>query len=224
MMAEQETIRIVLADDHAVTRAGIREMLEAVPDLKVVGEAADGDQAQALVADLRPNVLLLDVDMRGCSAFEIAAWVRLNCPETVALILSGHQGGKYLAQAVKQGLQGYLSKDQGFRYLIHAIRRAVCGECVFTDEQRARAERWEREVGLPWGSLTERERQVLVLFARCHDSRAIAEMLGVSVKGVEYHAANLFRKLGVETRVQAVVWYCTHRPDELLPGGNPSGV
>jgi DNA-binding NarL/FixJ family response regulator len=154
---KKTTIRIVLADDHAVTRLGIRQILEAEPDMEVVADAENGDRAQDLVTELRPNVVLLDLVMPGRNAYEVEEWVRVNCPETVALILTGHHRERFLAQAVNQGVKGYLTKDQGCDQLIEAIRRAVGGECLITDEQIERADRWNREVGQPWNSLTERE-------------------------------------------------------------------
>jgi NarL family two-component system response regulator LiaR len=213
---KKATIRIVLADDHAITRVGIRQILEAVPDMKVVGEAENGDQAQELVAELRPDVVLLDLVMPGRRAYEVDEWVRVNCPETVALILTGHHRERFLAQAVNQGVKGYLTKDQGCDQLIAAIRRAVSGECLMTDEQIERADRWNREVGQPWNSLTEREQQMLKLFAGGLDGPKIAGQLKISIKSVEFHATNIYKKLGVASRVQAVAWYCTHRPDEIL--------
>jgi NarL family two-component system response regulator LiaR len=215
---KKTAIRIVLADDHAVTRLGIRQVLEAAPDMEVVGEAENGDQAQDLVAELRPDVVLLDLVMPGCSAFEVEKWVRTNHPETVALILTGHDRQRFLAQAVNQGVQGYLTKDQAEARLLKAIRRAVSGECLITDEQIERADRWNREVGQPWNSLTEREQLVLKLFASGYDGPTIAGQLKISIKSVEFHATHIYEKLGVAARVQAVAWYCTHRPDEILPG------
>ena len=111
-MLSQATIRILLADDHAVTRAGIRSALESASDMIVVGEAADGDQAQALTAKLQPDVVLLDLVMPGRRTYQVEEWIRTNDPKTVVLILTGHNRDRFLAQAVSQGVQGYLTKEE----------------------------------------------------------------------------------------------------------------
>jgi NarL family two-component system response regulator LiaR len=214
MLSNQTTIRILLADDHAVTRAGVRSVLEAAPDMTVVGEAADGDHAQAMAAELRPDVVLLDLIMPGRRAYQVEEWIRTHYPQTVVLILTGHDRDQFLAQAVTQGVQGYLTKEKDAPQLVEAIRRAVCGECLVTDEQIARADQWNQEVGWPWRSLTDRERQVLVLCAQGMENKAIAEHLGISAKAVEFHAKNVYRKLRVKSRCQAIAWLYTHLPEE----------
>ncbi|MFZ6026953.1 MAG: response regulator [Chloroflexota bacterium] len=219
MHTQKNTIRLVLADDHALTRLGIRQALEAAPDIEVVGEAENGDQAQALVAELRPDVVLLDLVMPGRRAYEVEAWVRMNCPETVALILTGHHRERFLAQAVNQGVQGYLTKEQGCDHLIDAIRRAAGGECLLTDEQIELAERWNREVWQPWYALSNRERQVLCLMARGLENSAIANHLEIGAKTVEFHSKHIFVKLGASSRAQATAWLFTYLPEEVQADG-----
>ncbi|MFZ6027058.1 MAG: response regulator [Chloroflexota bacterium] len=211
-------IRVLLAEDQPVTRAGIRDMLETAADAYIVGEAESSEQIQNLVASLHPDVVLLDLAMSVCRVFDIVEWIHLNAPEVATLILSANQDDKFLAQALKYGAQGYLSKSEGFSTLLDCIRRAVAGELLFTDEQFERAERWNRQAGRLWDALSERERQVLMSLMHGRSSGEIAETLGVSVKAVEYHVTNLNRKLGVESRMQAVAWFCEHRPDQVQSG------
>ncbi|MFZ6028111.1 MAG: LuxR C-terminal-related transcriptional regulator [Chloroflexota bacterium] len=213
--SQGKIIRIVLADDQVVARVGIRQVLETAPEMQVVGEAEDAGQVQALVAALRPDVLLLDLVMAVRSAYEVEAWVRQNYPETVVLILTGNHPDRFLAQAVHQGVQGYLTKDQAGDQLVEALRRAMDGACLITEEQLERAECWTREIGQTWEALSERERQVLRLMARGLENRVIAEHLVIGLKTVEFHIKRIFAKLGVRSRSQAISWLFTHLPEEV---------
>jgi NarL family two-component system response regulator LiaR len=208
-------IRVLIADDHPATRAGIRALLQEAPDVEVVGEARDGPQARHMAADLRPDVLLLDLVMPGLRPHQIEAWVRANCPGTITLILTAHDRDGYLAQALTAGVSGYLTKDEAGERLVEAIRRAARGEVLVTGEQMARADRWREEVGRRWESLTEREREVLCLVAQGLDNAALAEALGVKVRTVEHHITGILGKLGVASRLEAAVWVRDHLPGEL---------
>jgi len=224
MSTKKTTIRVVLADDHAVTRVGIRDMLNAAPGMEVVGEAENGDQAQDLVAELRPDAVLLDLVMPGRRAYEVERWVRINYPKTVALILTGHHRERFLAEAINQGVQGYLTKDQGCDQLVEAIRRAVSGECLLTEEQIKRAEHWHQDIWKPWCALSDRERQVLRLMACGLENSAIAEHLMLGIKTVEFHIRHIFSKLGVKSRTQAISWLFTYLPDEVCGDGHADGA
>jgi DNA-binding NarL/FixJ family response regulator len=212
-------ISVLLADDHPVTRAGIRAILDWTPDIQVVGEAKDGIEAQELVAKLHPRILLLDLQMPGPRPAEIEKWVRANCPETITLVLTGHDRDAYLASMIEAGISGFITKGTPADRLVEAIRRAARGEVLFNGEQLARARRWRREVGEKWESLTERERQVLQLLAQGSDNATIAETLGVTPKTAAYHVANIL-KLGVVSRQEATAWLHTYLPGDLvkIPG------
>jgi DNA-binding NarL/FixJ family response regulator len=192
MSATSDTIRVLLADDHPALRAGIRAILEKAPDVQVVGEAKDGTQAQQLTASLRPQVLLLDLRMPGPRPAETVAWVRAHCPDTAVLV-----------------------KEEAPETIVEAVRAAARGEVFFSEEQRARARHWHEEVGARWESLTEREREVLRLLAEGLDNAAIAEALCVMPRTVEYHVTNILSKLGVASRLEAVVWVHQHWPEDL---------
>jgi len=128
-MAKQNggTIRVLIADDHPVTRKGIRTILEEALDIKVVGEAKDGVEAKQMVAKLRPDILLLDLVMPGLRPFEIEKWIRTNYPKTITLILTAHDRDYYLAEAIKAGAVGFLTKEEAPQQLVEAIRRAARG-------------------------------------------------------------------------------------------------
>ena len=212
-----EVIRVLLADDHPALRAGIRVILEKAPDIQVVGEAEDGTEAQQLTADLRPQVLLLDLRMPGPRPSETVAWVRAHCPETAVLVLTAHDVDGYLVAMVEAGAAGFVSKEEAPETVVEAVRRASQGKVFFSGEQRARARYWREEVGERWESLTEREQEVLRLLTEGLDNAAIAEALCVTSKTVEYHVTNTLNKLGVASRLEAVVWVRDHWPDGL-PG------
>jgi DNA-binding NarL/FixJ family response regulator len=146
------TTRVLIADDHPVTRAGIRAILEGAPDIEVVAEAQDGLEAQRLVAELCPRILLLDLVMPGPRPREIEAWVRAHYPETITLVLTAHDRDVFLAEAIEGGVAGFLTKEEAPHRLVKAIRRAARGETLISGEQLARARHWRREVGGAMGA------------------------------------------------------------------------
>lgn len=210
------TIRVLVADDFPVTRAGIRAILEKELDIEVVGEAADGLEAKQMMAELRPDILLLDLVMPGLQPYEVEEWVRANYPETVTLVLTAHDRDCYLAKAIEAGVVGYLAKDEAPHRLVQAIRCAARGEVLLTKEQMARAALWRDEVGQCWESLTRREREVLQLLVQFLDNRAIAKALSVTPKTIEYHVTNILRKVGVASRQEVISWVDIHLPNDLL--------
>ena len=210
MSEPNKIIRVLIADDHPVTREGIRKILKDAPDIQVVGEAKNGVEAQQMVADLRPDILLLDLVMPDLRPFEVEKWVRTNYPETVTLILTAHDRDCYLAKAVEAKAVGFLTKNEPPQRLVEAIRRAVCGEVLITGGQLARAFSWRKEVGEQWESLTERQRQVLALMVSGQSTRQIAEVLAIRECTVETHIGNILNKLGVASRAEAIVWAWQH--------------
>ncbi len=200
-------IRVLLAGGHPALRAGIRTFLEKAPDIQVVGFAHDGTEAQRLTADLRPQVLLLDLHMPGPPPAETVAWVRAHCPETAVLVLTAHDVGRYLAAMVKAGAVGFVVKEEAPETIVEAVRCAARGE---SREQLARALHWREEVGERWESLTEREREVLALVAEGQSNKEIARTLDISEHTVETHVGNLLGKLQVANRTEAVAWIWRH--------------
>ncbi|MFQ6100540.1 MAG: response regulator [Anaerolineae bacterium] len=219
-----KAIRILIADDHPVTRAGIRAVLEEAPDIEVVGEAKDGVEAKQMVAELRPDILLLDLVMPGLRPFEVEKWVRTNYSETVTLVLTAHDRDRYLAEMIEAGTTGFLTKEEAPQRLVEAIRRAARGEILFSKEQLVRARRWHREVGKRWESLTGREREVCLLIADGHSNKQIAETLAISERTVETHVGNLLGKLAIASRAEAATWVWQHGlAEEMGLRGDQSG-
>jgi DNA-binding NarL/FixJ family response regulator len=207
----KELISLLLADDHPVTRTGIRAILEEAPDIQVVGEAKDGTEAQELVAKLHPRILLLDLQMPGPRPVEIEKWVRVHCPDTTTLVLTGHDRDAYLADMIEAGTAGFITKGTSAENLVRAIRRAAQGEILFNGEQLGRARRWREAAGEKWESLTDREREVLQLLVQGLDNTAIADKLCVSVNTVRSHNKRIYSKLGVTDRAEAVAFVLRHK-------------
>jgi len=213
-------ITLLLADDHPITRAGIRTTLAQASDLEIVGEAQNGIEVQQMVAKLRPRILLLDLRMPDLAPAQLEKWVRENYSETITLILTQHDRDTYLAKMMDAGVAGYLSKEASAKQLIDAIRRAAKGEILFDSVQLNRANQWREEVGEKIKQLTHREFEILKLLAKGMDNKAIARTLGISVKTTAYHITNILSKLQAQSRQEAAIWALKHLSDDLeqFPG------
>ncbi|HEY7613272.1 MAG TPA: response regulator transcription factor [Gemmatimonadales bacterium] len=197
-------IRVLVADDHAIVRTGIRHVLESEPGFVVVAEASTGPEALELAESLRPDVAVLDISMPGISGLHIAAQLRERTPETQVLILTMHDNTEYVLESLRAGAHGYLLKDTAATELRGAIRAVRRGESFFSPPIAGRLSAVFR--GEPATSasgavaqLTGRERQVLLGIAQGHTNREIGAQLGISPRTVESHRENLMRKLGVRT-------------------------
>lgn len=216
MAVNPSTITVLIADDHPTTRAGIKSILRETTDIQVIGEAENGFQVEEMVAKLRPNILLLDLIMPELTPAKLEKWVRTHFPETVTLVLTAHDRDVYLTSMMDAGAAGFLSKTETGDRLISAIRRAMSGANLYTEEQFARSNRWRQEASKKWESLTNREQQVLSLLtaAGC-DNKCIAETLGINVKTAAYHVTNILKKLHVKSRHEAIAWVHKYLPDNL---------
>ncbi|MDX6591369.1 MAG: hypothetical protein QOJ13_565 [Gaiellales bacterium] len=197
-------VRIVLADDHAVVRRGLRLVLESEPDLTVVAEAGDGRTAVKLAMREQADLAVLDLSMPVMSGLQATRELaRLNSPTRV-VILSMHSDEQYQLEAKRAGAAGYVLKAQGRGRLVEACRAAYLGEPFSASGDGARAERHttEREAEAEGRHLTRREQQVLGMIADGHTSKEIAEALVISPRTVERHRENLLRKLGLRNRVE----------------------
>lgn len=197
-------IRVLVADDHAIVRTGIRHVLENEPGFSVVAEASTGTEALELAASLRPDVAVLDISMPGQSGLRVAAELRTRSPDTHVLILSMHDNTEYVLEALRAGAHGYLLKDTAATELCAAIRAVRRGESYFSPPVAGRLSAVVRGEAEPTpsgalGQLTVRERQVLVGIAQGRTNREIAQQLGISHRTVETHRESLMRKLEVRT-------------------------
>lgn len=207
MESQQKKITVLIADDHEMTRKGIHTFLEQAPDIKVLGEAHDGEETKQMVTDLRPRILLLDLIMPKLAPAELERWVRTNYPETITLVLTAHDRDAYLSNMMEAGVAGYLDKKLRAGQLISAIRRAARGEFLFDKKQLERAHRWREAISQKWESLSDRQREVLQMLTEGADNKAIASSLGIKVNTVEKHLENIYRKLGITSRAEAICWW-----------------
>ena len=198
-------IRVLVVDDHAIVRQGIRQVLEEADGFAVVGEAGDGTAAMAAAALHLPDVVVLDVSLPGGTGLEVARRLKQALPDTRILMLSVYDNTEYVLEAVRAGADGYLLKDSSPAELRDAIRAVHAGESAFsaaTARQlnaglRQEAQRREKEDRL--AQLTSREREVLRLIVEGRTNKETAATLGISHRTVETHRENILRKLGVRS-------------------------
>ena len=205
------TIRVAIADDHAVVRQGLRTFLELQDDVEVVGEAADGAEAVELVARTEPDVVLLDLVMPGLDGIDAARQIREVSPETKVIVLTSYADDDNVFPAIRAGAAGYLLKDVAPQELADGVRRVQRGEALL---HPAIAARVMREVAEPGGGreeLTAREVEVLRLVARGLQNKQIARELVISERTVKAHVANILAKLDLADRTQAAVYAVRER-------------
>jgi len=204
-----DKIRILIADDHAIVRSGVRLLLETQEGIEVVGEARSGDQAVALVDQLRPSLVLMDIAMPGMAGMEATRLIKARHPEIQVLVLTMHRSDEYFFEVLKAGASGYVLKAAETNELIAAIRAVARGE-VFLHPSMARqllSDYLSRvneteDPDHPW--LTAREKEILHLLAEGYSNNEIAEQLVVSPSTVHTHRSNLMQKLNLNSRHELI--------------------
>jgi DNA-binding NarL/FixJ family response regulator len=196
-----QVIRVLLADDHTLVRAGFRRLLEGIPGIQVVGEASDGRDALLMIETQRPDMVLMDIGMTGLNGLEATARVTHDLPGIRVIILSMHSDKEYVLKALRAGASGYLLKDADINQFEMAIKAVAEGETFLSPSisrhvisdyvQRVGAESNSRE------ELTPRQREILQLIAEGRSKQDIAQMLSVSLKTVETHRDQMMEKLGL---------------------------
>jgi DNA-binding NarL/FixJ family response regulator len=203
----RNNIRVLLADDHRIVRAGIRELLEAAGDLQVVAEAGDGEEAQTLIAKHKPDVAVLDIQMPRASGIDVTRWVRGNMPQVGVLILTAYDDDPYVMAVLQAGANGYVLKTAEANDLIQAVRDVNEGKSVLDPAitRKLMANIYQPPESEGVEPLTDREHDVLLLAARGHTNKAIGVQLGISDRTVQGHLAHIFAKLQSASRTEAVM-------------------
>lgn len=203
-------IHILLADDHAILREGIRALLEDYTDLSVVGEADDGRKAVEMTRQLQPDIVLMDISMPVLNGLEATRQIKRDYPHVHVLVLTMHDSEEYVSQLLAAGASGYVLKSVASGELVQAIRAVAAGRNYVSPAvtrvlvESLVARRANPRPADPFQTLTEREREVFQLAAEGHTNRDIAEKLGVSVKTVKAHRANMMAKLSLHDRGELV--------------------
>ncbi len=202
-------IRVLLADDHALLRAGLRMLINAQPDLEIVGEAGDSHEAARLARQLHPDVLILDLTMPGGQSIPTIEQLRQECPQTRVLVLTMHDDAAYLRAVLAAGGFGYVVKTAADADLLTAIRAVSQGR-IFVDLSlasgsiHAALDKTAASAAPPASQLSQREREVLELLAQGHTNQVIADRLFLSVKTIETYRARIVDKLGLRTRADLI--------------------
>ena len=215
-------IRILIADDHQLLREGIRNFLSLEPDFEIIGEAANGEEAIARTIELRPDVLLLDINMPKASGIEVASRLKESCPEVRILALTIHDDQNYMMNMIQSGAAGYLLKDVEPSMMVQAVRRVYAGESYVEPSLTKKlfqgiTNREEKKVAPAAPGITEGERlstreiEVLRLIGKGMSNAEIARTLYLSEKTVKNHLTNIFRKIDVTDRTQAVLYAIKHK-------------
>ncbi|MBS3783540.1 MAG: response regulator transcription factor [Anaerolineae bacterium] len=207
-----ESIRVLLADDHAVVRQGTRELLEREEGINVVAEASDGKKAVQKAIKERPDVVVMDFAMPELNGIEATRQIKAVAPGIAILVLTAYDSDQYIFAFLEAGAAGYLLKDVQVDELVDAIRAVHAGESILHPaiarkviNRFAQPEQQPHVVRAPLDQLTERELQVLKMAAKGMSNREISQELTISVRTVQTHLTNIFNKMGVGSRTEAVV-------------------
>ena len=198
-------IKVLLADDHSIVRAGLRRIVEESDDMEVIAEAADGREAIRLVRKTAPDVAVIDISMPGLDGLEVVSRLRGHCPDLPILILTMHEEGQYVVRAIQAGAMGYMTKQSAPEQLLKAIRKMHAGSRYLTDEAaETLALRIAKGTGeqSPLDSLSMRELQVLRRLAMGHTNREIAGAYNISIKTVDTYRSRLLKKLNLRNNAE----------------------
>jgi DNA-binding NarL/FixJ family response regulator len=207
-------IRILLADDHVLVRAGLSQLLDAQPDMEVVGVACDGQEALNLARDLHPDIVLMDLQMPVVDGVSAMQELSRQMPEISSIALTTFQEPQQVTAALAAGARGYLVKDVEPEVLVAGIRAAVNGGAPLSPSVAAQLIRNAAAQPSTASALTQRERQILKLIVAGQSNKQIGRDLGISEKTVKSHCGRLFQRINVSDRTQAAVWATKNLPPD----------
>lgn len=218
MSPSDKAISVLLVDDHTLFRSGIKSLLQRHSDFTVVGEASDGVEGIKRAKQLRPDVVLLDLNMPGMSGLETLQLLLQDCPDTAVILLTVSEEAEDLTAALQAGARGYLIKNIDADYLVRAIKRAAAGESVLAEAMTTKLVAHlqggpQHKQAVPpsdLDKLTPREKEILACLARGESNKVIARTLDVAESTVKIHVQNILKKLNLSSRVQAAVFAVGH--------------
>lgn len=209
-------MKVLIVDDHVIVREGLRALLETHPDIKIVGEAADGKEALSKVEEVKPDIVLMDITMPGINGLEATRQIKQHNPDVKILVLTVHEGDEYFFKMLTAGASGYFVKGGSSNELVSAMRTVWHGDVYLYPTvakkllgeylQRVRAGKNKED----YGGLTNRERQILKLIAEGDSNQKIAEFLVLSPTTVQTHRAHIMAKLGLHSRTELVKYAIRH--------------
>src|ERR1044072_3090519 len=203
------TVTVVLADDHPIVRQGLRHLLEAEPDLKIVGEASDGLQAVQLTEKFKPNVLIVDIMMPGLNGLEVVGELKDLSPGPYVIVLSMQSADFYVVEALKSGAAGYVLKETGPSELVNAVQQVISGKRYLSPRLSERLidvllYKTEETPLDPYETLTNREREILQMAAEGLTSAAIAKRLSISPRTAELHRGRMMNNLSLHSQTELI--------------------
>jgi DNA-binding NarL/FixJ family response regulator len=203
----KDKVRVILADDHNMVRAGIRQLLEGAGDVQVVAEAGDGEEAQAAIQKHKPDVAVLDIQMPKASGIEVTRWVRAHLPDVGVLVLTAYDDDPYVMAVLQAGANGYVLKTAKPEDLIQAVRDVNEGKSALDPAitRKLMTNLFKRQQDAAVEPLTDREHDVLRLAAKGYTNKAIGVQLAISDRTVQGHLAHIFAKLQATSRTEAVM-------------------
>ena len=202
MSAKKQTIKVLVADDHPVVRKGLQSCLARQGRIRVVGEAADGDEALRKVRELKPDVVLMDISMPGMNGLAVTEVLRREAPQVKVLVISVHRNKDAIFRVIQAGAHGYVSKEAPSEEVVRAIETLAAGEPFFSEEiARAALSEFVTSGGKkePFSQLTSREREVLVQIAEGKSNKEIADALRIGVRTIETHRERIMRRLNIHS-------------------------
>lgn len=207
-------IRMMLVDDHAVLRDGLRSILEIEPDIEVVGEAVSGNEVLSIVEQCVPDVILMDINLPGKDGVEVTALVKKHFPRSKILVLTTYDHEEYFMSSLRAGADGYLLKDATSEQVVEAIRTVYQGNSIIHPSMTRKLVTYHQQqqgVKPNEHELTEREKEVLLALVNGLSNKEIAKQLFISDKTVKIHISKIFKKLNVKSRSQAVIYAVQHK-------------
>jgi len=203
------TVTVLLADDHPIVRQGLRHLLEAEADVKIVGEASDGLQAVQLAEKFKPNVLVVDIMMPGLNGLEVLKQMKERSPATCSIVLSMQSADVYVVEALKAGAYGYVLKETGPSELVNAVRQVVGGQRYLSPRLSERLidvllQTTEKATADPYETLTNREREVLQMASEGLSTSEIAKKLSISPRTAELHRGRMMNKMGLHNQTELI--------------------